>query len=330
MEERKKDHIDLELKSQADKYSRDDRFYYEPMLSPHPGIEIQEYDFLGKRMRAPIWISSMTGGTQKASFINRNLAAAAAKYGLGMGLGSCRAILDDDKYFEDFNLRPIIGDDLPFYANLGIAQVEHLLEHKSHEKIDALLQRLKADGLIVHVNPVQEWLQPEGDRLRRAPVDTIAEIADIAGYKIIVKEVGQGFGPESLKAIMQLPVDAVEMAAWGGTNFAILELLRNNETAAEAYKGFALIGHTPAEITEWLNEIFSTNVIASRKQVIVSGGIKSFLDGFYYMSKLKAPSVYGQASAFLKYAAESAESLDKYIGYQVDGLKFAIKYLKVK
>lgn len=330
MEERKKDHIDLALKSQADKFSRDDRFYYEPMLSSHPGSETKEIDFLGKKMKAPIWISSMTGGTQKASFINRNLAAAAAKYGLGMGLGSCRIILDDDKYFEDFNLRPIIGNELPFFANLGIAQIEHLLEEKSSEKIDAMLDKLSADGLIIHVNPVQEWLQPEGDRLKRPPVETIAELAEKAGYKIIVKEVGQGIGPQSLKAVLQLPVHAIEFAAWGGTNFAVVELLRNNEVAAEAYKGFALLGHTPEEMTKWINEIFSSDVIASRKQVIVSGGIKNFFDGYYYMSKLKAPSVYGQASAFLKYAAVSAESLDKYIGYQVDGLKFAEKYLKVK
>lgn len=330
MEERKKDHIDLALQSQADKLSRDDRFYYEPMLSSHPRTEQREYNFLGKKMKAPIWISSMTGGTQRASFINRNLAAAAAKFGLGMGLGSCRIILDDDKYFEDFNLRPILGDGLPFFANLGIAQIEHLLENKSTEKIDRMLERLGADGLIIHVNPVQEWLQPEGDILKMPPVVTIAELAENAKYKIIIKEVGQGMGPESLKATLQLPVDAIEFAAWGGTNFAIVELLRNNPSAADAFKGFALIGHTPGEMASWINEIFSSNVIASSKQVIVSGGIKSFLDGYYYMNKLIVPSIYGQASAFLKYAAESAEAIENFIKYQVDGLRFAEKYLKVK
>lgn len=330
MEERKKDHIELALKSQADKISRDDRFYYEPMLSAHPSGKLKEYEFLGKKMKAPIWISSMTGGTKMAATINRNLATAAAKFGLGMGLGSCRIILDGNEYFEDFNLRPILGNDLPFYANLGIAQVEHLLEDKSTEKIDKMLDKLNADGLIIHVNPIQEWLQPEGDRLKRPPLETITELLDSVSYKLIIKEVGQGMGPASIKAILELPVNALEFAAWGGTNFAIVELLRSNQISAETYSGMADIGHTGSEMINYVNDFYNLNVNASRKQIIVSGGIKNFLDGYYYINKLKVPSIYGQASAFLKYAKESAESLDAFIKYQVDGLNFAENYLKVK
>lgn len=330
MEERKKDHIELALKSQADKISRDNRFYYEPMLSAHPSELPKEYEFLGKKMRAPIWISSMTGGTKMAATINRNLATAAAKFGLGMGLGSCRIILDGNEFFEDFNLRPILGNDLPFYANLGIAQVEHLLEDKSTEKIDKMLDKLNADGLIIHVNPIQEWLQPEGDMLKRPPLETITELLDSVSYKLILKEVGQGMGPSSIKAILELPVDALEFAAWGGTNFAIVELLRSNQISAETYSGIADIGHTAVEMINYVNDFYNLNVNASRKQIIVSGGIKNFLDGYYYINKLKVPSIYGQASAFLKYAKESAESLITFIKYQVDGLNFAENYLKVK
>jgi isopentenyl-diphosphate Delta-isomerase len=330
MEERKKDHIELALKSQADKISRDNRFYYEPMLSAHPSGISKEYEFLGKKMKAPIWISSMTGGTKMAATINRNLATAAAKFGLGMGLGSCRIILDGNEYFEDFNLRPILGNDLPFFANLGIAQVEHLLEYKSTEKIDKMLDKLNADGLIIHVNPIQEWLQPEGDRLKKPPLETITELLDSVSYKLVIKEVGQGMGPASIKAILELPVNALEFAAWGGTNFAIVELLRSNQTSADSYSGLADLGHTPNDMINFINDFYNLNVNASRKQIIVSGGIKNFLDGYYYINKLKVPSIYGQASAFLKYAKESAESLETFIKYQVDGLNFAENYLKVK
>src|SRR5690606_24836511 len=98
--------------------SVDNRFHYEPMLSGHPGKDENMSIKWGKKnMKFPIWISSMTGGTSKAGPINKMLAETARKFGFGMGLGSCRMILEDDTYLEDFNLRPILGDEVPFYAN---------------------------------------------------------------------------------------------------------------------------------------------------------------------------------------------------------------------
>ena len=112
----------------------DDRFYYEPLLSAHPS-ETNPVGFLGKKLRAPIWVSSMTGGTELARKINTNLARACREFGMGMGLGSCRSLLDRDEYLGDFNVRELIGDELPFYANLGIAQVEQLIKGGATEKV---------------------------------------------------------------------------------------------------------------------------------------------------------------------------------------------------
>jgi isopentenyl-diphosphate Delta-isomerase len=111
-----------------------------------------------------MWVSSMTGGTKMAHTINHNLARACKEFRIGMGLGSCRKLLDDDTYFEDFNLRPIMGDDLPLFANLGIAQVEILLAENKLDQIKRLVEKLQADGLIIHINPLQEWMQPEGQQ----------------------------------------------------------------------------------------------------------------------------------------------------------------------
>ena len=111
----------------------------------------------------------MTGGTGQARTINRNLAQACGEFSLGMGLGSCRPLLKSDKYFEDFNLRPIIGDKAPFYANIGIAQLEELIREDALYRIIDLVDKLQACGLIIHVNPLQEWFQPEGDRFCEAP-----------------------------------------------------------------------------------------------------------------------------------------------------------------
>ena len=119
MTDRKKDHIDLAFKARAQMDEIDRRFNYEPLMAKHPSGELPAFDFLGKTMRAPIWISSMTGGTRLAGKINRNLARACNKFGLGMGLGSCRALLESDEHLEDFDLRNIIGTELPFFANLG-------------------------------------------------------------------------------------------------------------------------------------------------------------------------------------------------------------------
>ncbi|NTV84971.1 MAG: isopentenyl-diphosphate delta-isomerase, partial [Bacteroidales bacterium] len=162
MTDRKKDHIELAFNAKTGKEEIDRRFFYEPMMAKHPAAGLAPFTFLGKTLRAPIWVSSMTGGTKLAGHINHNLAKVCREFGLGMGLGSCRPILDNEEHFEDFDMRGIIGDDLPFYANLGIAQLEEMVLKDDISPVNRLIERLRADGLIIHVNPLQEWLQPEG------------------------------------------------------------------------------------------------------------------------------------------------------------------------
>lgn len=329
---RKRDHIELAFQSQIEEGKLDKRFYYEPMLSPHPDFNTSsDISFLGKTMKHPIWVSSMTGGTEMARTINHNLAKACAAFGMGMGLGSCRALLRSDETFPDFDVRGLIGDDLPLYANLGIAQLEELIDDQDIFLIDKMIDKLRADGLIIHVNPFQEWLQPEGDRFKRPPLQTIETILEKASYPIIVKEVGQGMGYESLKALFQLPLAAVDFAANGGTNFAKLELLRSTPTKHKIYEQLAMVGHSAEEMVEITNQLIDELGDRMRcKQVIISGGVKNFLDGYYLINKLALPSIYGQASGFLKHATGSYEELVTYIDTQVKGLELAQAFLKVK
>jgi isopentenyl-diphosphate Delta-isomerase len=327
-ESRKSDHIELAFKSQIASSELDRRFYYEPMLNGHPGVDEEwpEFTFLGKTLKLPLWVSSMTGGTQMAGIINRNLARACAEFGMGMGLGSCRSLLSSDEHLNDFLLRPIIGDNLPLYANLGIAQVELLLSENKVYLIENLIEKLQADGLIIHVNPLQEWLQPEGDRIINSPVHTIEKLLELFQFPVIVKEVGQGFGPASMEALLRLPLAAIDFASNGGTNFAQLELLRGHTDAQDAYSPLGKTGHSAAEMLDFLNTIVKDQAVKT-PHIIISGGIKSFLDGFWMINRSSLPAIYGQASGFLKYAMNDYASLRSYVSLQKEGLKLARKFL---
>ncbi|MFT4668402.1 MAG: isopentenyl-diphosphate delta-isomerase, partial [Gammaproteobacteria bacterium] len=233
--------------------------------------------------------------------------------------------------FEDFNIRPIMGDKVPLFANLGIAQVEQLIERDELDLAEKMLEKLQADGLIIHVNPFQEWLQPEGDLIKVAPLETIQICLDKLACPIIVKEVGQGMGYESLKALFQLPLAAIDFAASGGTNFALLELLRSDPIKQQVFGQLAYSGHSAEDMVNMTNDILKElgDKVAC-KEVIISGGIKGFLDGHYLINKLATPSIYGQASAFLKYAREDYETLYNYVDSQIRGLSLAKSFLKVR
>ncbi|MEM9261131.1 MAG: isopentenyl-diphosphate delta-isomerase, partial [Bacteroidota bacterium] len=158
---RKEDHIELAFRSQVDSLGLDRRFDYEPLMAAHPATNsLPAAPFGAKQMRAPLWVSSMTGGTEKAYTINQNLAKACNEFGLGMGLGSCRPLLYGRDRFQDFDIRPVTGDDVPLYANLGVAQVQEILDEGREQEIQQMVDALRVDGLIIHVNPLQEALQP--------------------------------------------------------------------------------------------------------------------------------------------------------------------------
>lgn len=325
--ERKKDHIELAFESVVN--AQDSRFYYEPLFTGHPINDLEPTSFAGKTLKAPIWVSSMTGGTKEAGIINKNLARACGEFGMGMGLGSCRIILRDDEYLPDFQLRKVMGD-YPLYCNLGVAQLEELFESGEQQLILDLVARTETDGLIIHVNPLQEWLQPEGDRFKVSPLDTIKRTLDL-GIKVMVKEVGQGFGPESLKALMQLPLTAIDFGAHGGTNFSKLEMHRSDKMRHEAYDKIAAWGHTAEEMVGFYNclteELGNNNL---KSDVIISGGVRDFMDGYYHTQRIQGNAIYGQASAFLKHSRDSYDELAEYVSLQIEGLKLATKFLKLR
>lgn len=322
---RKKDHIDLAFQSIEEQHDR--RFNYEPLLGAVPEFpEGKEYQYLGFSMKAPIWVSSMTGGTEKASIINYRLAEVCGRMGLGMGLGSCRSLLYGRERLKDFDVKDLLGKQ-PLFANLGIAQLAELIEDNALDRIDALLEMLRADGLIIHINPFQEWMQPEGDIIQRPPIESLTVLREYFKGPLVVKEVGQGMGPASLRALLSIDPDGIEFGAFGGTNFSKLELLRAQ--GKSSYTGLVHLGHTALEMVDLLNELRG-DFLNQNTEMIISGGVKGFLDGYYLCSLCQWPSIYGQAGAFLKMAMEGPEALDSFVRKEILGYKLAEQYLTLR
>ena len=151
-----------------------------------------------------------------------------------------------------------------------------------------------------------------------------------SNIRVIVKEVGQGMGPESIKRLLDLPIEAVEFGALGGTNFTLLELLRSQEKELTAFEAFGRVGHTAEDMTHMVNDIVSSSNTYSCKQLIISGGITNILDGYYLQQLCRLPSVIGMGSALLKVAAGEYEELRNYLQQVEKSYQLASSYLRIR
>lgn len=315
---RKDDHIDLSLKSQHS--YKDVRFEYEPMFGVHPDFKEEPFIFLGKKMNYPFWISSMTGGGKDSKHLNKMFAQVCRDFGIGMGLGSCRALLENQNCISDFDLRETLGGDVPFLMNLGIAQVSELIKNENLTLINDLVEQLRVDGLIIHINPLQEFFQPEGDVISARPIDVLEEFKKKFTAKIMVKEIGQGMGERSLRAINDLEIDGLELAGFGGTNFTKLEKLRSKHFETD----FESVGEDSFSMIKVLNDL-NTNM-----DIIISGGMNNPLNAYYYHSITNANNVIGQASKVLEMAQQGPEILKSYIKNFILKMRLAKNYLEIK
>ncbi len=337
--DRKLDHLELTSRAQMDSTLRDDRFYYEPLFGSFQNLSFKT-EFLGKTLDYPLWISSMTGGTQKAFVINEKLAQVTCEFQLGMGLGSLRPLLTNLERLKDFDFRDVTGEERPLLGNLGIVQIDELIKNKSLDKIESLVKLLRLDGIFIHLNPLQELNQPEGDFLSRSAAEILEEFCKTKpSYKVMVKEVGQGIGPKSLRFLLSLPIDGIEFAAFGGTNFAKLESLRSE--SKNPYAEFSSVGVSAEQMIVHLSQLLKNNEPErfTCKNFILSGGVKNFLDGYYLMEFFKKELgskasqvnlVYGQAKAMLDQAELGNDVLQSYVRGQVQGLNMAKQFLTIK
>lgn len=238
-----------------------------------PEIDLAQVDtsagIFGRTLAAPLLISCMTGGTPQAKSINHTLARVAQEQGLAMGLGSGRALLEQPELLDTFDVRCVAPDALLF-ANLGAVQL-----NKGYGVRDCrrLLDLLRADALVLHLNAIQEAVQPEGDTCFSGLLEKIAAVCAALDAPVIVKEVGWGIAPDTVRRLFDAGVAAVDLAGAGGTSWSEVERHRIVDSwRSNVAKEFAGWGIPTAEA------LCAARRVESRGTIIASGGIRSGLD----------------------------------------------------
>lgn len=248
---------------------------------------------LGKALAAPVLISCMTGGTPEAGRINAVLAETAAELGLPMGLGSGRALLEQRDAERSFQVRSRAPDVLLF-ANLGAVQ---LRKGVGVDDCRRLVERLDADALVLHLNPLQEALQPDGDTTFEGLLPRIAELGERLERPLIVKEVGWGLAADVVEALFAAGVSAVDVAGAGGTSWSEVERHRlADHSRRRVAAAFASWGIPTADALREARRVAPTGT------VFASGGVHDGID----VAKAVAlgADLAGIAGPFLRAAAE--------------------------
>ena len=270
METRKRRHIDVCLSEAVDYQTvttglESYRLPYNALTQTDLRSVDLSTDFLGARLRAPVLIGSMTGGAELSGTINRNLAVAAQQLGVGMMLGSQRIMLDNAAASTSFSVRDVAPDVL-LIGNIGLAQLDGLVVPDLVKALD----RVGANALAVHTNPLQEAIQHGGDTDFSGSISRLRDIAGSIGYPVILKEVGHGIGAAAAAELVDCPIAAVDVAGAGGTSWARVEqFVRYGEIR---YPALAEWGIPTAEA---LLEVRRT---LPDLQIVASGGIRSGMD----------------------------------------------------
>lgn len=312
LRDRKLEHIELSLDRRTQLESR----FFDDWALEHsalPEIALDDVDlscsFLGKRLRAPLLVSCMTGGTASATEINRNLAAAAERAGIALGVGSQRKALEDPDTAPTFHVREL-APEVPIIGNLGAVQLNY---GYGLEACRAAVAMVDADALALHVNPLQEAIQPEGQCDFRGLVAKIGEIARGLEVPVIVKEIGCGLSEGVGRALAEVGVEWLDTAGLGGTSWARIEAARAEDVPlGELFADWGV--PTPDSIRSL--------AALDGVQVIGSGGVRNGVD----VAKALAmgASVVGLAQPFLAAATESADAVYARIQRVVRELEIAM------
>jgi isopentenyl-diphosphate delta-isomerase len=282
-----------------------------------PEIALADVDttarFLGFWLRAPILISSMTGGTARAAELNLRLAEAAESAGIAMGLGSGRALIEDPALLRTFDVRGVAPNAVLF-ANIGAVSLNYGI---GVDAVARMVDDVRADGLFLHLNPLQEALQPGGDTNFRDLLPKIANLCATLDVPVLAKSVGSGIAVTTVSRLLDAGVAAIDTAAAGGTSWARVEGKRSGDDRREALaETFAGWGQPAAEAVRQLRERFPS------MPLIASGGVRTGVD--IARAIALGADLCGLALPFLEAANTSRAAVDELVGALVDGLRIAM------
>ncbi|CAL1692001.1 Isopentenyl-diphosphate delta-isomerase [Brevundimonas subvibrioides] len=301
--DRKDQHLDVVLAG-GGRHARDAgfdavRFVHEALPDLDHGKIDLGIDFLGRRLQAPLLISSMTGGPARAEAINAHLAEAAQALGIALAVGSQRAALEGG---GGGGLNQSLRDrapDTPILANIGAAQ---LTRGFGVDEARRIIDMIGADALIVHLNPLQEACQPEGDRDWWGVGAALEALIRKLGVPVIVKETGAGISAATARRLFAMGVAGVDVAGAGGANWGLIEGERATDQADKAHAlAFADWGIPTARAIETVREACPDSLI------IGSGGVRDGVDAAKAI-RLGADLV-GQAAGVLVAATRSTEAV---------------------
>ena len=310
--DRKAEHIALAL---------DDRMQLEAsFFSRHrfehvalPEIDMDEIDlsveFLGRRLAAPLLISCMTGGTEEATRINHHLARAAESTGVAIGVGSQRKAIEDPALASSFQIREL-APSVPLLANLGAVQLNY---GWGVAECRAAVEMLQADALVLHLNPLQEAIQPEGDRNFSGLIEKIGAVAGQLEVPVIVKEIGCGISGRCGEALHAQGIQIIDSAGLGGTSWARIEAARAQDRAlGELFADWGV--PTPESIAQ-LAAIDGLTVIGS-------GGVRNGVDVAKGIAL--GADIVGLAQPFLGPATRSADDTISAVERVIEELRIAM------
>lgn len=315
---RKHDHLRIALSSDAGSTSTTGLERLRVRARALPEHDLDEVDLAGhlwgRSIAAPLLLSCMTGGTGQAGSVNHALAVAAQAHGLPVGLGSGRVLLEDPDRTEGFLVRDV-APDVPLLANLGAVQ---LAEHGA-DGCRRLVELCRADGLVLHLNAVQEAVQPGGDTQFAGLAARISAVVAGLDVPVVVKEVGFGLAPEDVTLLIEAGVAGIDVAGAGGTNWATIEGERDERAGAVAV-AFADWGWPTATAVRSARQVLDRHQAGS-VILVGSGGLRHGVDALKVLCL--GADLAGVARHVLGAAAESPEAAVDAVGVLVRQLRVA-------
>lgn len=288
-----------------------------------PEIDFSEIDtshtLFGKELAQPLIIASMTGGAAHAKHINKNLAIAAQEMRVAMGVGSQRVMLRNKEAGESFKLVRKYAPDAVIFGNLGAVQLNYGV---STDDVRYLLESIRADALYLHLNPLQEAVQPEGDTNFAGLIEKIGDLIEKLDIPVFAKEVGHGLDSETAQALLNVGIAGLDVAGVSGTSWAGIEARRRKSSAFEEW--FKTYGIPTDECIASIAPLKKKHDFT----LVASGGVRSPIDGLKAVAL--GADMYSAAYPFLRAALKGPEAVIEIITEWQQGFQTAMFVAGVK